>query len=49
MPTVETKGCALWSVNLMNRLDGATHNLKLQRNDPKIENLNCRPEQEVRF
>lgn len=33
----------------MNRIDGMTHNLKLQGNDPKIENLHCRPEQEVRF
>ena len=26
-----------------------THDLKLQGNDPEIENLHCRPEQEVRF
>lgn len=40
--------CPLVST-LINRLHRATYNLKLQRNDPKIEDLNCRPEQEVRF
>lgn len=33
----------------MNRLVEVTYNLKLQGNDPKIEDLHCRPEQEVRF
>ena len=49
MPTVETKGYTSSSANFINRLDGATYNLELQGNDPKIEDLYCRPEQEVRF
>ena len=33
----------------MDGLDGVTDNLKLQGNDPEVENLHYRPEQEVRL
>ncbi len=43
MPTVETNGFLLLT-HCKNWLHEETYDLKLQGNDPEIEDLHCRPE-----